>query len=198
MHRFRFILLLIAGWAGTGSWFTTTATSAPKQITKADFQKVVAGFAAKASIGPDELMTQSDVIPLVAALERAGMEFDRKEFLGRVIEDQSALVRLIRSPRGRKFIGQTAGNQLMFDRLDRLSTEPGGERMLRDLMKLPDAARYAKLDTGRGVPDMIDFLPKQRSSRTRRVKDYKKPTGKLYTLRHAVDYLAGKINAPKP
>ena len=68
---------------------------------------------------------------------------------------------------------------------------------MRDLMKLPDAARYAKIDTGRGVPDMIDFLPKSGSSKTRRVKDYKKPTGKLYTFNDLFKYLVKQISSPQ-
>ena len=109
------------------------------------------------------------------------MILDHKELMQMIPGNESSLVRLLRSPNGRRFMGQTINNRLMFDRLDRIADEPGGKRLLRDLMKLPDAARYAKIDTGRGIPEMIDFLPKSGSSKTQRVKNYRKPTGKLFT-----------------
>ncbi|MBP86941.1 MAG: hypothetical protein CMJ64_09515 [Planctomycetaceae bacterium] len=47
---------------------------------------------------------------------------------------------------------------------------------------MPHAARYAKQVTGPGVPDLVEFLPKERDGKTQRVKDYDKPTKKIYTL----------------
>jgi len=167
------------------------------QISATEFKQVVVAFLQKSRVPPTEIVTQRDVLPLVAALEAKGMVFDRQEFLEKVLDDGSSLVRLLRTPDGRKFIGATSNNTLMLDRLDRLTAERGGERMLRDLMKLPDAAKYAKLNTTPGVPDMVDFLPKSRSAKTRRVKDYKKPTGKLYTMNAVIDYLAKQVSQPR-
>jgi len=195
--RLRTTLLLVC-LATCGVSSLTVAAAERDQISIADFKRVVGAFVAQGNVSTNEVISQRDVLPLFSALERRGMILKRKALLELIPQDQSPLVRLLRSPHGRKFIGQTAGNELMFDRLDRIANEPGGERLLRDLMKLPDAARYAKMDTGPGVPDLIDFLPKSRSSKTRRIKDYKKPTGKLYTLDSVIDYLAKKINEGQP
>lgn len=197
IDRLRFTLLL--GFLATTCcvFFSTAAASDPEQISVAKFRRIVAEFVAKHKVPTNEIISQQDVLPLLAVLESAGMILDRKELMKMIPGDQSSLVQLLRTPNGRKFIGQTSNNKLMFDRLERIGNEPGGKRLLRDLMKLPDAARYAKIDTGPGVPDLIDFLPKSGSSKTRRVKDYKKPTGKLYTFNDVVGYLAKQISKPR-
>lgn len=164
------------------------------QISTNDFRRVVNNFLTQHELPRGAIVSHHDVMPLLVALEAEGMVLDRQALLKMIPSDKSTLIRLLRTNSGRKFINQTSRNRLMFDRLDRITSEPGGERMLRDLMKLPDAARYAKIDTGPGVPDMIDFLPKVRSSKTRRVKDYKKPTGKLYTLDDVINHLAKLVN----
>jgi hypothetical protein len=57
----------------------------------------------------------------------------------------------------------------------------GGQRMLRDLAKLPDGERYVKMQTPGAVPDMLALLPKKSSGQKRTIKNYKKPTGRVYT-----------------
>ena len=167
------------------------------QITVSDFMRIVSQFVAKHDLPRNAVISHKDVLPLLGALESQGMIFDRKELLHMIPTDESSLVRLLRTQNGRKFIGQTSKNKLMFDRLERILNERGGERLLRDLMKLPDAARYAKIDTGPGVPDLVDFLPKTRSGKTRRVKDYNKPTGQLYTFGDVIDYLAKQVSSSR-
>ncbi len=168
-----------------------------QQMTPATFERITNAFLRKYRPSRDGLVSQGDVLPLIDALEAHGLKLDRKAFLARIPSDQSPLVKLLRTPDGRKFMAQTSSNRLMYDRLDRLMREPGGPRMLHDLMKLPDAARYAKVDPGPGLPDLVDFLPKSRSGKTRRVKDYDQPTGQLYTMEDVVNALAAGLSPPK-
>jgi len=39
----------------------------------------------------------------------------------------------------------------------------------------------AKMDRPRGVPGFLELLPKNRSGKTRTIKDYQQPTGLIYT-----------------
>jgi hypothetical protein len=192
--RWRRMLILTCLATSWCSFSLADEAKPPEQISMSKFRRVVAKFFQEHKVPRNEIITQQDVRPLLSTLKSQGMILDQKELMQMIPGDENALVRLLRTPNGRKFMGQTSNNKLMFDRLERITNEAGGKRLLRDLMKLPDAARYAKIDTGPGVPDMIDFLPKIGSSKTRRVKDYKKPTGNLYTLNDVVEYLAKEIS----
>lgn len=140
-------------------------------------------FAAQPQLRDGDIISQREVRPLFSTLDAAGWKVaDRDDLLKKLLPPNSTLIRILRSPNGTKFMRQVSGNKLIFDRLDRISQEPGGQRLLTDLVKLPDAARYAKQTTQPGVPDLIDFLPKYRSGKTRRVNDYGKPTKKIYTV----------------
>jgi hypothetical protein len=135
------------------------------------------------ALRPGALVCQGEGAIIFARLEGIGWKVaDKREILADLLPAGSPLVITLRSPRGQKFASQVADYKLIYDRLDRISQEPGGQRLLQDLVKLPDAARYAKQVTGRGVPDLVELLPKQRSGKTRRVQDYDKPTKKIYTL----------------
>ncbi len=169
----------------------------PDQISMSRYRRIVAEFVKEHEVPTNEIITRQDIGTFLTALKSQGMILDTKELMELIPGDESSLVRLLRTKNGRNFMAQTSNNRLMFDRLDRIANEQGGKRLLRDLMKLPDAARYAKIDTGPGVPDLIDFLPKVGSSKTRQVKDYKKPTGKLYTFNDVVEYLAKQISVPR-
>lgn len=141
-------------------------------------------FARQTNLRPGDLIMQSEVRALFPLLKNAGWDVEnRDELLWKVLPAGDPLVRILRSPSGIKFMRQVSGYKLIYDRLDRVASASGGQRLLTDLIKLPDAARYAKQSTGRGVPDLIDFLPKDRSGKTRRIKDYDKATDKLYTVK---------------
>jgi len=144
------------------------------------------------------LISQHEVAPIFQQLQQLGWDVtDRDEILQDVLPIGDPVVTILRSPKGRKFASQVAGYKLIYDRLDRIVREPGGQRLLRDLVKLPDAARYAKQNTGVGVPNLVDFLPKTRSGKTRAVKDYEKPTGKIYTSEQLLGRLRKSHHASK-
>ncbi|MCA9120549.1 MAG: hypothetical protein H6822_14040 [Planctomycetaceae bacterium] len=140
-------------------------------------------FGAQTQLRPGDVISQSEVSELFLKLEDAGWKVgDRNDLFKRLLPTNDPLIRILRSTRGIKFMRQVSSDTLIYDRLDRIVQEPGGERLLADLVKLPDAARYAKQKTPPGVPDLEDFLPKGRSGKARQVEDYDKATGKIYTV----------------
>ncbi|HRX78219.1 MAG: hypothetical protein H6821_05780 [Planctomycetaceae bacterium] len=140
-------------------------------------------FRGQSQLQAGDIICQSEVRSLFPMLETAGWKVeDGDELLNRMLAPSDPLISILRSPAGTKFMRQVASDKLIYDRLDRIVQEPGGQRLLTDLVKLPDAARYAKHDTPATIPDLEDFLPKGRSGRARHVKDYDKPTEKIYTV----------------
>jgi len=139
-------------------------------------------FAHQPEVHPGELISRGNVEDVFAELERQGWKVaDKQKILDLVLPDNDPLVTILRSPPGAKFMGEVSRYQLIYDRLDRVVHENGGRQMLQDLVKLPDAARYAKFPVARGLPNLIDFLPKGPSGKTRQIRDYDQSTGKLYT-----------------
>lgn len=140
-------------------------------------------FGSQRQLRSGDIISQGEVASLFSTLEVAGWKVkDRDELLNRILSANDPLIDILRSPDGTKFMRQVSGDKLIYDRLDRIVQEPGGERLLTDLIKLPDAARYAKQNPQPGVPDLEDFLPKGRSGKARHVKDYDKATKKIYTV----------------
>lgn len=153
-------------------------------------QVVQRQFSADEQFRRGDLISQSEVAPIFRELAERGWEVeDRDEIRKDVLPAGDPVVAVLRSTHGRKFMARVSGYKLIYDRLDRIVREPGGQRLLEDLVKLPDAARYAKVDTGGGVPDLVGFLPKTRSGKTRQVKDYDKATGKIYTVDQLIERL---------
>ena len=140
-------------------------------------------FAERRQFRPGDIICQSDVLSLFPLFEAAGWKVeDRDALIKRMLPASDPLIGILRSANGIKFMGEVSDEKLIYDRLDRIVREPGGQRLLTDIVKLPDAARYAKLKTEPGVPDLEDFLPKGRSGKARHVKDYDKPSEKVYTV----------------
>lgn len=139
-------------------------------------------FAEQSHLRVGDITCQNDVRSLFSTLEASGwIVEDRDEILNKMLSANDPLLRILRSPNGAKFMSQVANEKLIYDRLDRIVRVPGGQRLLTDLVKLPDAARFAKQKTPPGVPDLEDLLPKDRSGKTRQVKDFNKATEKIYT-----------------
>lgn len=140
---------------------------------------------------PRDIISRSDVSGVLLEIEKTGWQVpDQNSLLDQVLGDQHVLVATLRSPKGRRFMSQISGRTGMYDRLDRVSEAAGGAQLIRDIVKLPDGEKYAKPKSGGGVPDLVDLLPKNASGKTRRIPDYDKPTGRLYT----VDDLLNRLN----
>lgn len=183
----------VPGWADSG---TNDRPELP------DFSQVRGTieqvFAGDAQFRRGDLISRRQVELILGELQRLDWEVeDGDEILGDVLPDGASVVTTLRSAKGRKFMRQVSGFKLIYDRLDRISQESGGRQLLQDLVKLPDAARYARYVTGGGVPDLEGFLPKKRDGKTRRVKDYDKPTGRIYTIDQLVKRLKESHDAAR-
>jgi hypothetical protein len=153
-------------------------------------------FAGQRDWRAGDLISQAEVQRLFAEIKRQGETVPgEKEMLALVLSGSDVLVRTLGTPEGRKFMRKVSGEQLIFDRLDRIARAPGGAQMLRDLVKLPDGERYAKYKTKRGVPDLLDLLPKDGSGKRRQIKDYDRPTGRIYTAEQLMRALS---SVPRP
>ncbi len=146
-------------------------------------RRVVADyFSKKTDYERGDLITRRDVQTILKQLRKRGIvPKNAKEILEAALPESHFLVELSRSTRGRRFLRKTKNEELIYDRLDRIAGVPNGQRMLRDLVKLPDAHRYAPMRPARGTPSMLELLPKRGSSRTRTIPNYAKPTGRIYT-----------------
>lgn len=130
-----------------------------------------------------DLISKKDVNAILSALARNGWKVaESEDILKQTLPDNHVVVQTLRTPAGRVFMRKVANYRLIYDRLDRVSQVYGGRRLVRDLVRLPDAERYAQMKPPRGVPDLRDLLPKTRSGRPEAVKDYDKPTGRIYTV----------------
>lgn len=139
---------------------------------------------------PSDLLSRSQVSGVLQQLAAAGWSpDDRSEIEADTLPDNSVLVRTLRSPQGVRFMRKVAGQPGVYDRLDRIASETGGEPLLVGLVRLPDAERFTVARPARGLPDLVDFLPKNASGKTRTVKDFGKPTGRVYTAADLVQRL---------
>jgi hypothetical protein len=154
-------------------------------------QSIVETYFHDASMRPGEIISKSQVEQVLNAIGEAGWDVaDKQEILDATLDDGHVLVSTLRTPAGRRFMNKISTRELMYDRLDRVSQVSGGQQLIRDLVKLPDGEKYAKPKSGGGVPDLLDLLPKKASGKTRRIADYHKPTGHLYTASALVDRLS--------
>jgi hypothetical protein len=178
-------IVILATLYATGFPPRLRASESVKQLPEfSSIEKsVIDHFATRKDFRRGDLISKRDVKPIFASLKMAGWQVaDEADILALILDEGKAVVRTLRSRNGQKFMRRVSGYRLIYDRLDRLSREPGGQRLISDLVKLPDAQRYAKMTPQRGVPSMLEFLPKTRSGKQRRVADYDKPTGRIYTM----------------
>ncbi len=160
-----------------------------KQPSPATIRTIAARhLAQKEGYKSGDLITKKDVPPILKQLATSyGQVPDQKKILEDLLSDTSVLASYSSTARGGQFMRKVACDKLIFDRLDRISRVSGGKALLRDIAKLPDGPRYAKLKHTPGVPNLLDLLPKNRSGKTRTVKNYKKPTGRIYTQKDLVE-----------
>ncbi|MFV1964220.1 MAG: hypothetical protein ACC628_02265 [Pirellulaceae bacterium] len=179
LHLAAWVLPLTVWWA-----VSVVEASEEQPPSLAVVQHLVnSHFSARRDFQKGDLISKRDVLPIFTELQGLGWKVaDQAEILSLVLDDGSAVVQTTRTRNGKKFMRKVSGYRLIYDRLDRITREPGGRRLLADLVKLPDAERYAKMKSRRGALNMLDFLPKNRSGKRRRIADYEKPTGRIYTI----------------
>jgi hypothetical protein len=151
--------------------------------TAGQIRQVIANhFVTLPDYKPGDLITEKDVKAVLEEMSNQGWQVPQSKVLSTsALKEGDALVGLLSTKDGKRLMRKVASYKLVYDRMDRVARVSGGQRMIRDLAKLPDGERYVKMQTPAGVPDMLALLPKKRSGQVRSIKDYDKPTGRVYT-----------------
>ena len=147
-------------------------------------------FASVPGYQKGDLISRGRVEATLKHLKKMGwIVSDRVAILNATLEDRNVLVQQFQSTQGRKYMRQVKGYPLAFSQLDRVSRQYGGRALVRDIVKLPDGAKYASPNRARGVPNLVDLLPKRGGSKAQRIADYDKPTGRIYTVKELLKRL---------
>lgn len=179
--RFAAVSAVVMG--GATAWGTAgapaTADDSPRPSLP-DVQRTVQQyFAAMPDYRPGDIITQSQVRPLLARLKQSGWQLsDGKQILERVPTESEFLVRHLRTSKGLQFMRQIGTIPDTYDRLQRMSRLPRGKLTVSQLIQRP----------GRGS-DVIKYLTthergikaSRQMSRKPVGKDFHKPTGRIYT-----------------
>ncbi len=137
-----------------------------------------------------DLVTRKDVQRVLKAISAAGWTpKDQKQLLEDTLGEDAALAGILGSRSGTSFMRKVKTEQMIYDRMDRVSRVSGGQRMLQDIVKLPDGEKLAKRQRPHGVPGFLDLLPKKTSGKVRSIKDYDEPTGRIYTEEQLLERL---------
>ncbi|MDP7020596.1 MAG: hypothetical protein QGG36_32650 [Pirellulaceae bacterium] len=129
-----------------------------------------------------DLLSQGHVAKMTAHMKKMGWRVrEEKRLFKDTLPDSHFLVQQLHTRHGHRFMRNVQRHPQIYSKLERISSAHGGRALVRDLLKLPDAAKYANPNRARGVPQMKDFLPKHGNSRQPQIRDYNKPTGKIYT-----------------
>lgn len=142
------------------------------------------GIARRNDYRPRDIISKGDVAPIFSSLAKHGWKVkDAKAIMGKMLEDSHFLVKVLREGDGRGFMRKVSRDPAVYDRLDRVAAHDGGKPLIRSLIKLPDGEKYTKAKPGPGSPTMSDLLliNERGSAQRRRLKDYDKPTGRIYT-----------------
>ncbi len=161
-----------------------------------DFQPfrshVLRYFAGLPNYQPGDLITQSQVKPLLAQLVNLGFPLtDPEALLARVSPDGSFLARELRTRQGRDFMRYLSGTPEAFARMERVARMKRGQQTVRDLV-----AR------GRKGADVFDYFAGTSDgkkagklmARRGQASGFNKQTEKLYT----VDQLLAELNKMLP
>jgi hypothetical protein len=141
---------------------------------------------------PGDLISQSQVKPLLGQLTKLGLELpDPKALLARVPADGSFLARELRTRQGREFMRHLGGTPQAYDRMERVSQMKRGQQTVRELI-----AR------GRKGADVFDYFANQPDGKKAgklmaqrgQSSNFNQQTGKIYT----VDQLLAELKKLQP
>ncbi len=143
-------------------------------------------FVALSYYKPGDVISKSEVDQALEHLRLLGWSVsDAKEVLAKIPGDKEFLIRQLRSEKGFKFMRSISKWPSAYDRLDRLTGLANGRQILIDLIN------------DRGGHELVDYLINtdggaamgQMLSQTPGGGDFKKPTGKIYTVDQLIERL---------
>jgi hypothetical protein len=173
----RFAATLVASILLTGF-----ATAAP-QPARPDFAAVAhaieAWFGSQPDYQPGDLITRSQIETVLKKLDGAGVHVPDAESIAKLgLANDSFLVRELTTPAGRTFMRKLARDPSTFAHLDRLSTIPRGETLIRDLIREKGGDKLVEyLATTKGGQRMGSMMASVPGG-----GDLNKPTGRIYTV----------------
>jgi hypothetical protein len=175
------IQAVTAGMLVTILW-TTRAESAsqPAPINfSAITHAVEVWFAAQPGFKSGDLITRDQVETVLKKLEDAGIHVpDAKSIAERSLANDSFLIRELTTPSGRKFMRRLASKPGAFSHLDRLSTIPRGEKLIRDLIRDKGGDKLIEyLATTKGGHKMGSMMAAVPGG-----GNLNNPTGRIYTV----------------
>jgi len=172
--------LVRAVLAAVGVLLVSSAQAAPPKIPEFGViaNEVQHYFASQPDYRGGDLIHRSQTEAVLKNVAAAGWKVNNGEQIVELgLPDNSFLVRELSTPTGKKFMRKVAARTGGYSHLDRLSTIPRGERIVRDLVRDPkgdDLITYlATTQGGRNLGKMMGSV--------RGGVDLNKPTGRIYT-----------------
>ena len=161
----------------------TGFVNAAPQPASPDFaaiaQAIEAWFGSLPDYQPGDLITRSQIETILTKLDAAGVHVPDAASIAQLgLANDSFLVRELTTPTGRRFMRKLARNPSTFAHLDRLSTIPRGEKLIRDLIRDKDGDKLVEyLATTKGGQKMGSMMAAVPSG-----GNLNKPTGRIYTV----------------
>ena len=139
--------------------------------------------------GYAKLIVWEDIAPLLEEVQKKGWAMPYARHLEAVMVKRSDfLAQFAASESGARWLNAAGGSQLLLDRVERVAKVEHGQRTLRDVAKLPNGSKFAGAKPQNFMPGLVDLLPLKGGKRPE-IKDYDKPTGRLYTREQVMQYL---------
>jgi hypothetical protein len=150
-------------------------------------------FASQPGYQKGDLITRSQVEKVVAKLVSDGVKIsDPASVVKLAMADDSFIVRELSAASGKSFMRKIALRSGAFSQLDRLSTIPRGQTMIRDLMHKKDGDKMIEyLATTKGGKNMGGMMAQVRGG-----VDLNKPTGRIYTADDLIAALKDAMAKP--
>jgi hypothetical protein len=175
-------------WRGMGSvlaicfvlWAGGIEAASPRKLPQLDdvMAYVDRHFANTTDYRPGDIISTSNVMPLLEGLDRIGWKVPNgKSLMKRVSSDNDYVVKQLRTDPGRKFMQQICNLPLGYDRLFHLSRIPLGRQQVHKLIRTKDGYKMIEYMT---TTQMGKNFGKQLSNSPRGT-DFNKPTGDIYT-----------------
>jgi hypothetical protein len=171
-------LLLSATFAIYMAEFVLAAPRPHAMDDRAVAKVVEEFFVSQPDYQREDLITRSQIEKVVAKLVSDGAKIsDPGSIAKRGLADDSFLVRELSTPSGKRFMRKVSAHSGGYSHLDRLSTSPRGESVVRDLMRTKDGdlmiEYLATTKGGKNMGNMMSNAPGGVS--------LNKPTGRIYT-----------------
>lgn len=153
------------------------STSAPSDNQLAHM--VESYFATVDGYQKGDLITEAQIGKALAKLNSAGIKVPNAGAIADLgLSDDSFLVRELSTAEGRLFMRRLGKYPGTFSHLDRLSTIPRGQTLIRQLERQKDGEQMILyLTTTKGGQNMGDMMSQARGG-----VDLNKPTGRIYTV----------------